>query len=334
MAELTPLEEQVLIAIATINLYVQKPDREGVAFAGWGLFDRDPEELEDGIDKLVSRGMLRVEGEGFSLTEQGRPVAKKLSEDFTRETYEEGWTQIAQNKVCAEFCERVFGKNLCQANFADMEQLEKLIDVLDLNPDDQALDLGCGTGMITEYVSDRTEARITGIDYTSSAIRIARKRCQSKEDRLRFLQGDMNHLHLPESSFDAIISIDTLYFATDLTKTVGDLSALLKPGGRMGLFFNLSIEPGESRNRLLPENLELGKALKAHELAFQTWDCTGSLREVLQRMRDIAEELKDVFEVEGNRRKYFWSFLEGKAGLKILAENRGARYLYHVEVPS
>jgi len=298
MAELTPLEEQVLIVIATLTTYGLEPDREEVAFAGWGLFNLNPEELGDGIDSLMGRGMLRVEGEVFSLTEQGKAVAKKPGENFTRESYEEGWTQEAQSKVCAEFSERVFGKNLCQANFADMEQLEKLIEVLDLSPDDQALDLGCGTGMITEYVSDRTEASITGIDYTSSAIRIARERCQSKEDRLRFLQGDMNHLNLPESSFDAIISIDTLYFATDLTKTVGDLSALLKPGGRMGLFFNSSIKPGESRNPLLPENTDLGKALKANELAFQTWDCTGSLREVLQRMRDIAEELKDAFEVD------------------------------------
>jgi len=38
--------------------------------------------------------------------------------------------------------------------------------------------------------------------------------------------------------------------------------------------------------------------------------------------------------IEGNRRKYFWSFLEGNAGLKMLGEDRGARYLYHVEVPS
>ena len=189
MAELTPLEEQVLVAITTMNLFVQKPDRDDVAFAGWGLFDRDPEELEEGIGKLVSRGMLRVEGDAFSLTEQGKTVAEKLGEDFTREAYEEGWTQIAQSKVCTEFSERVFGKNLCQTTFADMGQLEKLIEVLDLSSDDQALDLGCGTGMITEYVSNLTGASITGIDYVSAAIRIARERCQHREDRLRFLQG-------------------------------------------------------------------------------------------------------------------------------------------------
>ena len=217
MAELTRLEEQALIAVSALNLFAQKANREGVDFAGWGLFDRAPGELEEAIDSLVAGEFLREEDGVYSLTEQGEEAEREPDEEFEREVYDEDWRAGAQSKAVAEYSERVFGKNLCQTNFTDMEQLDGLIEVLELGPDDRAFDLGCGTGMISEYISDRTGANLTGLDYAAHAVRIGRERCRDKGDRLNFVEGDMNDLDLPEDSFDAIISIDTLYIWPEWT---------------------------------------------------------------------------------------------------------------------
>ena len=236
----------------------------------------------------------------------------------------------------AEFTERVYGRNLAQTNFLDTGRLELLIEHLALKPGEQVLDLGCGTGKITEYLSDRTGAHFAGIDLSSSAIRIARDRCRDKHSRLRFCEGDMDRLDLPPGSLDAVTSVDTLYFATDQTKTVTDLAAALRPSGRMAIFFSHGIERGGSAERLEPRSTPAAKALQAGGLEFETTDCTAGLAHVVKRMRDAAIEMKDAMVAEGlaMRRKYYFSLLEGAQGVRTVQEGRSVRYLYIARRPS
>ena len=59
-----------------------------------------------------------------------------------------------QSKAHAKFCELVYGKNLCQHGMADMMQIGEMIKLMDLNSKDKILDLGCGNGLITEYLGN------------------------------------------------------------------------------------------------------------------------------------------------------------------------------------
>jgi cyclopropane fatty-acyl-phospholipid synthase-like methyltransferase len=43
-----------------------------------------------------------------------------------------------------QFCTRVFGLDLCQHGFADVNQLDALIAAAQLGPGQRVLDLGCG----------------------------------------------------------------------------------------------------------------------------------------------------------------------------------------------
>ena len=54
------------------------------------------------------------------------------------------------------------------------------------------VDLGCGNGMIAEYISDVTDAHVTGLDYIPTAIAQAQARTAAKADRLTFPVGDIN----------------------------------------------------------------------------------------------------------------------------------------------
>lgn len=66
---------------------------------------------------------------------------------------------MAAQRRARQFCSRVFGCNLCQHGFADMEQVDALIAALNLQPGDQVLELGCGNGMVAEYIADQTGAQ-------------------------------------------------------------------------------------------------------------------------------------------------------------------------------
>jgi cyclopropane fatty-acyl-phospholipid synthase-like methyltransferase len=146
--------------------------------------------------------------------------------------YEQFYRATATSAAHAVLCERAYGRNFAQHGFADIEQMDALIRVAGLMPGSRVLELGCGNGSIAEYISDATGARVTGIDYAPTAIAQARERTLEKADRLSFLTCEMSALPFPPASFDAVIAIDTLYFA-DLDVMLARLRELLAPAGQI-----------------------------------------------------------------------------------------------------
>ena len=173
---------------------------------------------------------------------------------------------VAASAANAEYCARVYGRNLCQHGFADLPHLDDLIRVARLTAGTRVLDLGCGNGMIAEYISDETGAHVTGIDFIPQAIEDARARTQPKRDRLDFRVMDMSRLDFPPASFDVIVSVDTFYF-TDLVETLAGCRPLLREGGRLAAFFDQSCGPDTPleqypRECILPNNTDLARTLR------------------------------------------------------------------------
>jgi tocopherol O-methyltransferase len=118
--------------------------------------------------------------------------------------------------------------------------------VLQLTPEDTVIDLGCGIGKITDYIFEVTQCAIIGIDIASEAIKLAQERTVDKKDRLKFQVDDMDDLSIPPSNADCFISVDSLYFAEDLENTIKQMKTILKPKGKMGIFYSQSCSPKES----------------------------------------------------------------------------------------
>lgn len=68
-----------------------------------------------------------------------------------------------------------------------MDSVNDLIAHLEVGEGDKVLDLGCGAGGISEYISDVTGAHVTGLDYAATAIETATIRTSGKRDRLVFV---------------------------------------------------------------------------------------------------------------------------------------------------
>lgn len=220
-----------------------------------------------------------------------------------RDFYEDFYRRAATSAVHAEFCTRVFGRNLCQHGFADMPQLDAMIDALALQPGDTALDLGCGNGMIAEYVADCTGARVTSIDYIPYAVQLAAERTAAKADRLAFSVGDINALELPPHAYDAIYLIDSIYFSDDYTRTVGQLAAALRPGGRLAFLYSYGREPWVPveqfpAEKLAADKTPLADALNANGLAFTARDFTAEDYRLAQLRRQVLTDLRPRFEAE------------------------------------
>jgi cyclopropane fatty-acyl-phospholipid synthase-like methyltransferase len=250
--------------------------------------------------------------------------------------YEAFYKVVEHSAAHAEFCRRVFGRNLCQHGFADMEQVDALIATLDLQPGKQVLELGCGNGMVAEYIADQTGAHITGIDYSPQGVEQARRRTTDKREHLTFAVGDLNTLELPAATYDAIISIDSIYFSNDYTRTVREWRAALRPGGKLVLLYAYGREPWVAKEafpaeNLAPERTPLAAALIANGLRFTTQNFTAQDHALAVRRTAVLDDLRPQFEAE--EFLFIWENRCGDAqGVRqAIEEGLHARYLYRAE---
>jgi ubiquinone/menaquinone biosynthesis C-methylase UbiE len=218
-----------------------------------------------------------------------------------------------------------------------LEQLELLMQVTQLGPAQRALDLGCGNGLIAEYLSDSTGAHITGLDYIPHAINQAQQRTAAKSDRLAFAVGDINQLELSKSVFDVVISIDTIYFSEDYAATLRALKAALRPGGQMAIFYSYGREPWVpveqfAKETLPPDKTPLAEALRTNSLTFRTWDLTSQDYHLAKLRKEVLTELKSQFETEDTLFIYENRLGDAEGVRQAIEDGLHARYLYHVQL--
>jgi cyclopropane fatty-acyl-phospholipid synthase-like methyltransferase len=250
-----------------------------------------------------------------------------------KDFYEAFYVAVEHSRAHHAFCERVFGKDLCQHGFADLEQLELLIEVAGFGPNQHVLDLGCGNGMIAEYLSDRTGARVTGLEYIPLAIEQARRRTAAKSDRLAFEVADINRLELAQSTFDLVLSIDSMYFSDDYAATIRELRTALRSGGQMAIFYSHGREPWVPGEEFPAETLPAGKtplaeALDANGLAFRSWDLTAQEYRLALRRKEVLGELRPQFEAEGTLFIYENRMGDAEGFSRAIEAGLHARYLY------
>ena len=90
------------------------------------------------------------------------------------------------------------------------------------------LDLGCGTGFLTQKISALyPDAKIISLDFSEKMLRI----CRSKVNHTSPVCADIENIPIKESCFDLIISSLTFHWATDLYGTFLKTHQLLKNNG-------------------------------------------------------------------------------------------------------
>jgi trans-aconitate 2-methyltransferase len=102
--------------------------------------------------------------------------------------------------------------------------------VRDIRPDATILDVGCGTGRVTERLLELVpQGRVLAIDASADMVRLARRRL---EDRAFIWEESVLELDL-EEPVDAIFSTATLHWVPDHERLWHVLATALKHGGRL-----------------------------------------------------------------------------------------------------
>ncbi len=97
------------------------------------------------------------------------------------------------------------------------------------------LDVGCGTGALTEAILDRhVPAAVTGVDPSDGFLAYARQRVG--DARAVFQAGSAEALPVADRAFDAVVSGLVLNFVPDAAKAVSEMRRAARRGGTVAAY--------------------------------------------------------------------------------------------------
>ena len=111
---------------------------------------------------------------------------------------------------------------------------EWTLSLLDIQPDDRILEVGCGPGALILALATRaTEGLVVGIDPSPIMLRQAARRNAEaiREGRVQLRLGSATAIPFEEATFDKALSANSLPFWPDQEAGVKEMWRVLKPGG-------------------------------------------------------------------------------------------------------
>ncbi len=114
-----------------------------------------------------------------------------------------------------------------------------LVAGLGARPGDEVLDAGCGYCLHAARLA-RRGLRVTGVDFSASALEQARRQLESQglADRVTLRQGDLLALPFDDASFDHATCWGVLMHVPEVERALAELVRVLRPGGRLALAEN------------------------------------------------------------------------------------------------
>ncbi|MEH2382236.1 MAG: methyltransferase domain-containing protein [Nostoc sp.] len=103
---------------------------------------------------------------------------------------------------------------------------EDLLKFLNPQPGESILDLGCGTGQLTEKIA-QAGAEVMGVDHASTMIEKARQ----NYPHIRFDVADATNFQV-DKLLDAVFSNAVLHWVKEADSAIASIHQSLKPGGR------------------------------------------------------------------------------------------------------
>jgi ubiquinone/menaquinone biosynthesis C-methylase UbiE len=113
-----------------------------------------------------------------------------------------------------------------------------IVDLLQVQPADRVLDVGCGPGVFVSLAAERaTAGLVCGVDPSTVMLDQAAARNQAavQAGRVELRQAGASALPYPDGSFTKVCSMHSMYFWPSVEAGLQELSRVLAPGGRLAI---------------------------------------------------------------------------------------------------
>jgi ubiquinone/menaquinone biosynthesis C-methylase UbiE len=171
---------------------------------------------------------------------QDHPGAGQAPSLPTAAGFDEGFAAIAVSPGIRRVWEMVdpdLPPQIEPFSFISVALLRHVAHALALSPGETLVDLGCGRGGPGLWLAQSQGAFLIGVDFSAVAVQQASDRAAlfGLADTAHFVVGDLAATGLPDATADAVVSIDALHLAADLTAAGREVLRILRPDHRLVL---------------------------------------------------------------------------------------------------
>jgi SAM-dependent methyltransferase len=247
-------------------------------------------------------------------------------------------TEDAQRAVRRE----TYDEDLGQASWISLAEAREWFRRLDLSAGRTALEIGCGSGGVTERMARETGATCVGVDINPHAIEAAKTKPRDPglSRRVSFQLVDAGkRLPFPDESFDAVFCNDSINHLPGRLDVLRDWHRVLRTGGRL-LFTDPIVVTGQLTNEEIRIRSSIGFFLftppgQSERLLEQSGFTLAEVRDVTPAVAEVSRKWRDA---RAKRREALVR-LEGEAGFEDLqrfldavhtlsSERRLSRFMY------
>ena len=121
-----------------------------------------------------------------------------------------------------------------------------LLDQLELGPDHQVLDVGCGLGGTARFVADHYASSVNGVDLTHEFIETGNTLCEwvGVGAKVALQQGNATATDFADQSFDKAYMLHVGMNIADKAALMLEMARLLKPGATIGIYDIMRMNDG------------------------------------------------------------------------------------------
>jgi ubiquinone/menaquinone biosynthesis C-methylase UbiE len=116
---------------------------------------------------------------------------------------------------------------------------EQTLALMELQPDDRILDLGCGTGWASRRMARVAAAgEVIGLDVADEMLRRAQQ-ASSGFNNVRYIWGSAEKIPATGNFFSKVLSVESFYYYADQGKALDELRRVMAPGAKLFILINL-----------------------------------------------------------------------------------------------
>jgi SAM-dependent methyltransferase len=111
-----------------------------------------------------------------------------------------------------------------------INRTEKLLHFVRMDGKQDFLEIGCGSGAVSNYIARKYSLNVTGTDIDQDQIRLARED-SSNLPNVRFLEADATNLPFQDDDFDLVLSFGVMHHISNWLDALREITRVLRTGG-------------------------------------------------------------------------------------------------------
>jgi SAM-dependent methyltransferase len=111
-----------------------------------------------------------------------------------------------------------------------INRTEKLLHFVRMEGKQDFLEIGCGSGAVSNYIARKYSLNVTGTDIDLDQIRFARQNSGSMPN-IRFLEADATNLPFQDNDFDLVLSFGVMHHISNWLDAMREITRVLRTGG-------------------------------------------------------------------------------------------------------